>query len=152
MGLYLSSDYGRLNKYNSYSLPFTVDTSGSQCGYRAASVNASSYWVSNNRFVPPVSGMYSVDYTVVSEEYGNAWISKDSTTSTNNNKMFGSFYYYGHGTVESTHVTLLTTTADEWFFMVRNKDDGYILKEYNKPHNNAKVRKNGFIDIVNNYY
>jgi len=27
-----------------------------------------------------------------------------------------------------------------------------ILKEYNKPHNNAKVRKNGFIDIVNNYY
>ena len=108
---------------------FQVDTS-TNSSERPSSTNAGNYW-STDHFTPPTNGIYVMNYSIICNDSGSMFISKNSG-SDQYQDIFGTNYYPTANNAVSTSYTAWTTASSSWYFSYVLNNSSMTVYKYHK--------------------
>jgi hypothetical protein len=127
LSLYLTNDYNSVPI--TYSIPFSVNYNNNG-GMQPSSSNVEPMYWNNNYFIAPVSGLYSINYSVCCVNTGfYIWINKTDNFLINYNNRFAIQNSYGLNSA-STSAVINTIANDNWYFIVYNSDSVVINNNF----------------------
>ena len=116
ISLYLTNNI--TSGINIYPIPFNVNY-GTNAGMTPSSLNIEPNYWNNDHFIPPVNGIYSINYSVCCSDKCYIWLNKGSDFTNNYNTRFGlQNSLINNGC--TTSITIKTLTSDSWYFIVKN--------------------------------
>jgi hypothetical protein len=126
LGLYLSGDTTAGLNNISFIIPFSIDYNSTANTYNS-SISTSNYWVSNF-FIPPINGIYMIDYSIITDSQGITWINKGTDiTSKGYNMLFNTQYISTANVPVSSSLHILAKTTDSWAFVYSPNTDSSII-------------------------
>ena len=127
LSLYLSNDFNSVPM--TYSIPFSVNYNNNG-GMQASSSNVEPMYWNNNYFISPVSGLYSINYSVCCVNTGfYMWINKTDNFLINYNNRFAIQNSYSLNSA-STSAVINTVANDNWYFIVYNSDSVVVNNNF----------------------